>query len=55
MGGKLSKIWLTGMAADDALGKKIPMFVIGKSAKPQCFSGLRNVPCRYRAQKKLDR
>ena len=28
------------------------MFVIGKSAKPWCFSGVRNVPCRYRAQKK---
>ena len=41
-----------GMAATNALGEKLPMFVIGKSAKPQHFSGVRNIPCRYRAQKK---
>ena len=33
MGGKHSKIRLTGMAAANALGQKLPMFVIGKLAK----------------------
>jgi len=39
------------MAAANAVGEKLPMFVIGKSAKPWCFSGVQNIPCRYRAQK----
>ena len=52
VGGYHSKIRLTGMAAANALGEKLPMFVIGKSAKPRCFSGVRNIPCRYRAQPK---
>ena len=52
VGGKHSKIRLTGMAAANAPGEKLPMFVIGKSAKPRCFSGVQNIPCRYRAQKK---
>ena len=52
IGGKLSKVRLTGLAAGNAVGEKLPMFVIGKSAKPQCFSGVKNLPCRYRSQKK---
>ena len=28
------------------------MFVIGKANKPRCFKGVRNLPCRYRAQRK---
>ena len=28
------------------------MFVIGKSKEPRCFNGVRNLPCRYRAQAK---
>ena len=51
-GGKHSKVRLTGMAASNALGEKIPMFVIGKSASPRCFKHVRNLPCRYRSQKK---
>lgn len=51
-GGKQSKVRLTGMAASNALGEKIPMFVIGKYAKPRCFKHVRNIPCRYRSQKK---
>ena len=51
VGGKHSKIRLTRMAAANALGKKLPMFVIGKLVKARCFSGVRNIPCRYRAQK----
>ena len=52
VGGKHSKTRLTGMAAANAVGEKLPMFVIGKSARPRCFAGVRNLPCRYRLQKK---
>ena len=52
VGGKHSKIRLTGMAASNAVGGKLPMFVIVKSVRPRCFSGVQNIPCRYRAQKK---
>lgn len=31
---------------------KIAMFVIGKSVRPRCFIGVKNLPCRYRAQKR---
>ena len=40
VGGKHSKIRLTGMAASNAVGEKLPMFVIGKSARPRCFNGV---------------
>ena len=43
---------LTETAASNALGKKIPMFVIGKSASPKCFKHVPNLACRYRSQKK---
>lgn len=52
IGGKHSKVRLTGLAAANAEGEKLPMFVIGKSVKPRCFKGVINLPCRYRAQKK---
>ena len=52
VGGKHSKIRLTGLAAGNAVGDKLPMFVIGKSKKPRCFSGVKRLPCRYRSQKK---
>ena len=51
IGGKHSKERITGLAAANAEGEKLPMFVIGKSAKPRCFEGVLNLPCRYRAQK----
>ena len=51
-GGKLSKICVSGMAAANAVGDKIPMFVIGKSQKPRCFKNVKFLPCRYRNQKK---
>ena len=45
-------------AAGNAEGEKLPMFVIGKSdvfPKPRCFSGIVNLPCRYRAaEEELD-
>ena len=27
----------------------LPMFVVGESAKPRCFSGVKSLPCRYGA------
>ena len=51
-GGKNSKIQLTGLAAANMVGEKLPMFVIGKSQKPRCFKHIKSLPCRYRAQKK---
>ena len=40
------------MAASNALGEKMPMFVISKFAKTTCFKHVQNLPCRYAAQKK---
>ena len=51
-GGKHSKIRFTGLAAGSATGEKLPLFVIGKSANPRCFNGVKNLPCRYRSQNK---
>ena len=51
-GGKHSKIRLTGMAAANATGDKIPMFVTSKSKSPRCFKGVKHLPCRYRNQNK---
>ena len=51
-GGKHSKIRITGLAAANAVGSKLPMFVISKAKKPRCFKNIKTLPCRYRAQKK---
>ena len=51
-GGKNSKVRLTGMAAAGATREKLEMFAIGKSKKPRCFKNVKQLPCRYRAQKK---
>ena len=51
-GGKNSKIRLTGLAAANMIGEKLPMFVIGKSQKPRCFKHIKSLPYRYCAQKK---
>ena len=51
-GGKFSKVRLTGLAAANATGEKLPMLVIGKSAKPGCFKNVKSLPCRYRSQNK---
>ena len=50
-GGKNSKIRLTGLAAVNMYGEKIPRFVIGRSKKLRCFKGVKSTPCRYCAQK----
>ena len=52
VGDKHSKITVTGMVAANAMGEKLPLFVIGKSARSRCFIGVKNIPCRYRSQKK---
>ena len=51
-GGKHSKIRLTELAAGNAYGERLPMFVIGKTNKLRCFKGVINLPYRYRAQRK---
>ena len=53
-GGKHSKVRRTGLAAGNATEEKLPLFVIGKYARPRCFSGVKSLPCRYRSQKDLD-
>ena len=51
-GGKHSKIRITSLAAANAVGSKLAMFVIGKAKKPRRFKNINTLPCRYRAQKK---
>ena len=51
-GGRHSKVCLTGLAAGNAYGERLRMFVIGKSVKPRCFKGVKTLPCRYHAQRK---
>ena len=34
------------------MGKKLPMFVIGKSKTPRCFKHIKQLPCTYRNQLK---
>ena len=46
------RLRLTTLAAGNATGEKLPLFVIGKSAKPHCFSGVKSLPCCYCPQKK---
>ena len=50
--GKSSKVRLTGLAAANALGERLPMFVIGKNANPRCFKHITSLPCKYTNQKK---
>ena len=40
------------MTAANAVGEKLPSFIIGKSKKPRCFKHIKHLPCRYRSQKK---
>ena len=44
IGGKHSKVRLTGMAAASAVGEKLTMFLIGKSKKPRCFNEIKSLP-----------
>ena len=47
-GGNHSKVRLTGLAYGNATGEKLALFLVGKSAKPRCFSGVKSC---YRSQK----
>lgn len=49
--GKYNNIKITGLAAANAIGGKLPMLVIGNASNPTCFNGIKTLPCRYRAQK----
>ena len=40
------------MAAGNAIGEKLPMFVIDKSKTPRCLKHVKNLPCKYKSQKK---
>ena len=40
------------MAAGNAIGEKFPMFVIDKSKTPRCLKHVKNLPCKYKSQKK---
>ena len=51
-GGKFSKVRLTGLAAGNAAGEKLPMFVIGKAEKPRCFKVVTSLPCQCKPQRK---
>lgn len=51
-GGKRSKERLTALfCANEDGSEKLPVFVIGKSAKPRCFENLRTLPCSYNFNK----
>ena len=52
VGGKHSKLSLTGLTSANADGEKLPLFVIGKFQKPRCFNHLKHLPCRCGSQKK---
>ena len=51
-GGKHSKIRITGLAAANAVGNKLPTFVIGKAKNPRCFKNIKKLSCKYRSQRK---
>ena len=52
-GVKQSKDGLTVLVAANMDGsEKLPLLVIGKSAKPRCFSNVKSLPVDYRANKK---
>ena len=51
-GGKHNKIRVTGLAAANMNGDKLPMLVIGKLKKPRCFKNVKKLPCRKRRQNK---
>ena len=52
VGGKHSKLCMTGLTAANTVGENFPLFVIGKSKKPQSFKHIKHLPCIYRSQKK---
>ena len=51
-GGKHCKLRLTGLASANAIGEKLPMFVIGKAKSPRYFKNVKHLPCRFLSRKK---
>ena len=45
---------MTGMAAANAVGDKIPMLVTGKAQKPRCFKNVKFYLADIDIKKKLD-
>lgn len=43
--------YFTAVLAFSASGAKLPLFVIGRTARPASFSGVHHLPCRYRGNK----
>ena len=52
VGGKHSKLHLTGLTAANAVEEKLPLFVIRKTKKARCFKHIKHLPSGYRSQKK---
>ena len=51
-GGKQSKARITVLVAASMAGEKLPVLVIGRSAKPRCFQGWKHLPTLYTSQRK---
>ena len=51
-GGKMSKERLTVLVSASMMGEKLPLLVIGKSAKPRCFKGVKRLPLEYKSNSK---
>ena len=52
VGGKHSKLHLTGLTAANAAEEKLLLFVIRKTKKARCFNHIKHLPSWYRSQKK---
>ena len=51
--GKLSKERITLVMCANMTGSdKLPVLVLGKSANPRCFKGVKTLPCPYRSNKR---
>ena len=48
-GGKKSKLRITVLNCVSMTGKKFPLWVIGKFARPRCFKNVLHLPVTYRA------
>ena len=51
-GGKHNKIRITGLAAANSVGNKLPMFVIGQAKCPRSSRNIKKLPCRCQSQRK---
>ena len=44
---KYDKVRFSGITVANSYGEKLPIFVISKSKKRKCFSGIGHLPCRF--------